>query len=285
MELLQLKYFCDAVETESFSTTARKFNVPPSDISQSVRRLETELDVKLFTRSANSISVNEKGRELYGYFSKALKIICDGQSAVTDDRSGGRINICVNANRRIVMTAVESFQKKFPDTMITTKLFGDPQSEDFDVIISEENERLNSYNRQKLLHEPIAVALLKDSKLSSAESLSDFSNEAFITMSEEGSLYSLSNSVCADFGFKPKIAVQSDDPYYIRRCVELGLGCAIVPEITWRGQFSDSILLKRIEGYYRDTYLYTSKDRYVSARTREFIQEILSKCESEGGNI
>ena len=52
-----------------------KFNVPPSDISQSVRRLETELGVKLFTRSANRISVNEKGREAYGYFSRALKIV------------------------------------------------------------------------------------------------------------------------------------------------------------------------------------------------------------------
>ena len=285
MELLQLKYFCDAVESESFSATAKKFNVPPSDISQSVRRLENELGVKLFTRSANRISVNEKGREAYGYFSRALKIVSDGQTALTDDRSSGRINICVNANRRIVMSAVESFQKKHPDVMITTKIFCDPLSEDFDVIISDKNERLSSYNCQLLLHEPIAVALLKNSELASAETLADFSNEPFITMSEEGSLYSLSNSVCADFGFKPKIAVQSDDPYYIRRCVELGLGCAIVPEITWRGQFSDSILLKRIEGYYRDTYLYTSKDRYIPNKTREFIREIILEGKIEGENI
>ena len=43
MELLQLTYFCDAAETENFSRTAQRFTVPPSNISQSIKRLETEL--------------------------------------------------------------------------------------------------------------------------------------------------------------------------------------------------------------------------------------------------
>ena len=44
MELLQHKYFCDAAETEKFSRTAEKFLVPISNISQSVKRLEKELE-------------------------------------------------------------------------------------------------------------------------------------------------------------------------------------------------------------------------------------------------
>ena len=42
MELLQLRYFCHAAETESFTVTAKHFCVPPSDISQSIKRLEKE---------------------------------------------------------------------------------------------------------------------------------------------------------------------------------------------------------------------------------------------------
>lgn len=48
MELLQLKYFCDAAETENFSKTAKKYLVPTSNISQSIKRLERELGVELF---------------------------------------------------------------------------------------------------------------------------------------------------------------------------------------------------------------------------------------------
>ena len=42
MELLQLTYFCDAAVTQNFSKTAQKYNVPPSNISQSIKRLEIE---------------------------------------------------------------------------------------------------------------------------------------------------------------------------------------------------------------------------------------------------
>ena len=48
MELLQLKYFKDAALTENFSHTAKNFYVPQSAVSQSIKRLETELGVELF---------------------------------------------------------------------------------------------------------------------------------------------------------------------------------------------------------------------------------------------
>ena len=47
MELLQLTYFCHAAETESFAKTAREMGVPAAGISQSVKRLETELGATL----------------------------------------------------------------------------------------------------------------------------------------------------------------------------------------------------------------------------------------------
>lgn len=46
MELLQLTYLFDAAETESFSRTAQRFTAPSSNISQSVKRLETELGAR-----------------------------------------------------------------------------------------------------------------------------------------------------------------------------------------------------------------------------------------------
>ena len=48
MEILQLKYFCDSAVTGNFSATAKKFMVPPSAVSQSIKRLENELGTTLF---------------------------------------------------------------------------------------------------------------------------------------------------------------------------------------------------------------------------------------------
>ena len=75
MELLQLKYFCDAAETENFSKTAEKYLVPTSNISQSIKRLEKELDTELFEHRANRIRLNEDGRQFYSDVSKALILL------------------------------------------------------------------------------------------------------------------------------------------------------------------------------------------------------------------
>ena len=49
MEMLQLRYFYDSARTESFSKTAKKYMVPVSSVSASIKRLEKELDTELFT--------------------------------------------------------------------------------------------------------------------------------------------------------------------------------------------------------------------------------------------
>ena len=99
MEFLQLKYFCDAALTENFSETAKKFMVPPSNISQSVKRLEGELGVSLFDRNANRIRLNAHGKIFYEKVSNALCLIDEAKSALCDDGGHGKIKICVNASR------------------------------------------------------------------------------------------------------------------------------------------------------------------------------------------
>ncbi len=110
MEILQLKYFCDAAKCENFSKTAKKFGVPPSDISQSIRRLERELGVPLFSRRANSIELNDKGREFYSRALKSLELLDDAVASVKASESTGKIKICINSNRRIVMDVIEKYR-------------------------------------------------------------------------------------------------------------------------------------------------------------------------------
>jgi DNA-binding transcriptional LysR family regulator len=45
MELLQLKYFCDAAQTENFSRTAEKFSVPVPGVTQSIKRLKRSWEI------------------------------------------------------------------------------------------------------------------------------------------------------------------------------------------------------------------------------------------------
>ena len=72
MEILQLKYFCHAAKTQNFSKTAQHFKVPVSNISQTIKRLENELETTLFYRNANSLYLNEQGKTFFSMLKNHL---------------------------------------------------------------------------------------------------------------------------------------------------------------------------------------------------------------------
>ena len=279
MELLQLKYFCDAAISENFSKTAKKFGVPPSDISQSVRRLEKELGVELFLRQPNSISLNDKGKKFYKHAQNALLVLEDAVKSVSDDEERGKIKICINSNRRVIMEVIEKFRRSYPEVEIVTTHFTSPAVEDVDMIIDARDDELRGYDKQLLISEGLQIAMTASSKFKDVDEIDvrALSDEPFITLSEKSSLYHLTSSICRDHGFTPKIAIQSDDPFYVRKCVELGLGLCIVPKFSWEGQFSGNVVLKDVRGYLRRTYVYTDPKKHLSLCSKKFIAMMISE--------
>ena len=279
MELLQLKKFCHAARSGNFSETAKAFGVPPSDISQSVRRLERELGAPLFTRRANAVVLNARGEAFAGQVQQALSLLEDAAAATADREDCGEVHLCVNTNRRVVMAAAEKFRRQYPGVTVRAEFFADPAQRDFDLIVSAEDERLGSYNREKLLGEQMAVAVAAHSPYAhwDGADLAALRDTPFVTMGEGSSLHRLTGNLCRDAGFAPRIAVQSDDPYYVRRCVELGLGVAVVPLFSWQGQFSDAVALHPLP-FRRETYLYTKPGRYTPLCARAFAQTLRDMC-------
>lgn len=279
MEFLQLKYFCESAVSENFSKTAKKFGVPTSDISQSIRRLERELGLSLFDRYANSVQLNDKGREFYVRVSKSLAMIEDAVVAVKDEESTGKIKICINSNRRIVMEVIEKYRRIYPDVEIETTHFTNPTAEDFDIIIDSAEEILLGYDKTLLITEEILLAMKSDNVFATEGKIdiAKLKDEPFVTMSEKSSLYQVTNSICRDFGFTPRIAVRSDDPFYVRKCVELGLGICFVPVFSWQGQFSDGVVFKKVEGYKRNTYIFTDPKKHIPLCAKRFLDMLISQ--------
>ena len=278
MELLQLRKFCHAARSGSFARTAEHFGVPPSDISQTVRRLEEELGVRLFDRKANAVTLNRRGEEFARQVQQGLTALDGAVSAARDDGERGEVHICVNCNRRIVMDAVEQFRRRWSAVSIHTRTFCDPTAEQFDLIVSTDETSLTGYHRQKLLSEQLAIAVSRSSPYDRWDGeLSSLANVPFITMGEGTSLCRLTRDLCREAGFTPRIAVQSDDPYYVRKCVELGLGVALVPLFSWQGQFGDGVALHPLPQQ-RDTWLYTAPDRYLPLCARRFCDLLMEVC-------
>ena len=165
MELLQLRYFCDAAETENFSQTAQKFQVPPSDVSQSVKRLETELSVRLFDRKANRILLNEQGKAFYRKTKDALLLLEDARAEITDSEERGVIRMFVQTNRRTVMQTVRAFRQTHPEVDVIATHSGYYDLKDFHLIVSDDALALSGLQREMLLAEDICLAVSRKNPL------------------------------------------------------------------------------------------------------------------------
>ena len=284
MEILQLKYFCDAAVTENFSVTAKKFMVPPSNISQSVKRLECELGVSLFDRNANRIKLNECGQSFYDKVNKALLLIDEAKRSICDDAERGKIKICVNASRRIVIQAVEKFSRLYPDVDINAEYSADASNPEFDLVITGKQLDCSHLCGEKLATEEICLAVSKESRFARLETIniSELKNESFVAMGDKSNLHELTKKICADFGFEPRVVIQGDDPFYVRKCVEMGLGISFVPMLSWKGQFSDNVVIKKIGDYTRDTYVWKNTKKYTPKCVSAFLEMLVAEFEAEG---
>ena len=275
MELLQLKYFCDAAECENFSHTAEKNGVPTSNISQTVKRLEAELGVRLFCRTANRITLSDEGRIFYEGARRALLTLDGARRRLEDiaENSAGEIKLLIRAHRRTTTVAVERFKQLYPEVQIIINHDTGISYSDYSFIISDGAENKEGYIREHLISEKIMLAVPYQHPLSRRKfvTLSELSKESFVAMTESSRLASLTSSMCNVAGFTPKVVISAEDPYYVRKYVDMGLGIALVPGISWRGLFSENTVLLDIGDYRRDIYLYTYRDRDISRSERIFL--------------
>ena len=117
MELRQLRYFIKAAETLNFSDAAKALNIAQSSLSQQIKQLEDDLNVKLFLRNSHYIRLTEAGEMMLPF---ALRTIHDAETCI--DRIHdlqklltGTLNIGVTHSFSPILTeTVISFMKMYP---------------------------------------------------------------------------------------------------------------------------------------------------------------------------
>ena len=278
MEILQLKYFCDAAQTLNFSKTAKKYMVPPSNISQTIKRLEKELGTPLFDRRANKIELNDSGALYNRNARTAMELLESAEKSLEKSPEIKAIRINIHITRRVVMEVIEKFRKLHPEITFITVHHKDEISDEFDIIVTDKDLDL-PYSKIKAVEENFLLAYNSNAfDFRSGITPAVLKNAPFVTMNSGSSLYENSLKICNSLGFDPHIVLQSEDPFYIRKCVELGLGIAIVPELSWRGQFSQGITLKNIGEIKRKIYVY--KKHSVNKCVDEFSSMLIEEFSS-----
>ena len=78
-----IEFFCKAAELGSFTAAANALGVTPASVSRSVGRLETQLRVRLFTRTTRSMKLTPDGELYRAHCQQALDQITEAERAIS----------------------------------------------------------------------------------------------------------------------------------------------------------------------------------------------------------
>ena len=253
IDLKQLKYFLAVAEEKSFSRAAERLHISQPPLSQQIMKLESELGVKLFTRTTRIFELTVAGRALMVEAAELLgkmRMTIDTIRQIDRGEVGRlRVGIVGSAMWGPIPGLLEQFQSQFPRVSWTIHELGPNdqwealRSKQIDVGFWREPriepDVLKQANlRQELcFREQFCVAVNARHPLAGRASIAlpEIADEPMLTLHLDQSAeprYLL--QCCVNAGFQPTIFQEAAEPQTLLAMVGAGLGVALMPETTSR---------------------------------------------------
>ena len=124
MQLLELQVFLTVATEHSFSRAAARLHRTQPAVSQAVKRLEDELNERLFDRSSKGGLLTEAGQILLDYAERLTRLKDEAESAVRELQNlrRGRVTIGINESAvHVLLPIIERFRKEHPKAQVEAR--------------------------------------------------------------------------------------------------------------------------------------------------------------------
>jgi len=122
VDLSDLNAFIAVARAGGFRDAARAGEMSPSGLSEAVRRLETQLGVRLLNRTTRSVAPTEAGKRLLDHLGPALEEVQSALDVVNSARDTPigtlRLNVPVSAARLVLPAILPDFLAAYPDVQV-----------------------------------------------------------------------------------------------------------------------------------------------------------------------
>ncbi|WP_366455226.1 LysR family transcriptional regulator [uncultured Intestinimonas sp.] len=282
VELSQLKYFRAVAKVQNMSKAAAELYVTQPTLSQSIKHLEEELGVKLFDRSGKSVILNDCGKKLLGYTDQIFALVDEAKGELADvaAKNDSVVSVSINTSSNLLIGLLPDFTRQYPDIRfrIMQNDWSQPDADDFDLCINSSSSRPEGINVETILKERILLALPLDHPLAARDTISfqDLRQESFIQVNGK-ELQDHLYACCQEAGFEPNVAFVCDFPTTVCDFVEMGIGVALFPEITWYNPVGRGIVLRPLQERTSRRYISVSwrSSTYLSRNARLFRDHLI----------
>jgi DNA-binding transcriptional LysR family regulator len=267
MELRHLRYFIAVAEEGHITRAAERLGMQQPPLSQRIKAMERELDVRLFHRKARGVELTDAGR---AFLNNARAVLAQLDHTFETTRrtargEEGRISIGIvpaSPFHPLVPRAIRAFREAYPlvSVRLEERLGGELlellRSEQIDVaFIRMPHADQEGLVIDRLLEEPMLVALpgthalaRSGGKGESPLLLKHLARETFILYGPPGiGLREVTMAACRAAGFSPRAGQEAPRIASTLSLVAVGLGISLVPA-SLRHMYVDGVVYRRLGG-------------------------------------
>lgn len=226
MELRQLRYFIEIVNSQSYSNAAKNLFITQPTLSWNMGKLQSELGIKLLYQVGSKVMPTTSGAELY---KEGLKIIDSFDSLINSIdgfNTTGNKELVIGSNAIIspsIMPLIQEFKNIYPDFSISIEEAGSIKiqekvvNEEIEIGIVSlpivEAELEIEQNIFSSFHYDAYLLMRSNHRLAQCKTIDikDLKDEIFCSMNKEYVLWRTLKDKARENGFQPEIRLESNN--------------------------------------------------------------------------
>jgi DNA-binding transcriptional LysR family regulator len=248
LDVRRMRVLREVAARGSFSAAAEALSFTQSAVSQHVAALEREAGTQLVERGRRGVRLTEAGRVLVGHADAILaRIDCaEEELAALAGLRGGRLRLVSfqSGGATLAPRAVAAFRDRHPQVELSM-LEAEPE-EAVERLRSGEVDLALVYDHEStpgLLGAELHLTHLLDDRYDAILptghalagrarlSLSDLSGDPWVASTSVCGCRQITESVCREAGFEPRVAFEADETQAAQALVAAGVGVSMLPQL------------------------------------------------------
>lgn len=237
----RLAYFAGVARHEHVTRAAQELGVPQSTLSRAMVRLEQDLGVALFARKGRTVSLTPAGRTFLTSVERALAEVeraAESVQADADPRAGKvAFGFLHTMGSETVPELIRAFRVDHPRIRFTlVQNYGEAMIEglrsgELDLCLTSPVPDAPDLVGRRLDEQRLRLVVPDDHRLASRKRirLAEAADETFVTLEPGYGLRRITDDLCAEAGFTPRVAFEGEEAETLRGLVAAGLGVALLP--------------------------------------------------------
>ncbi|GAA0488114.1 LysR family transcriptional regulator [Streptomyces olivaceiscleroticus] len=237
----RLAQFEAVARHEHVTRAAYELGMPQPTLSRAIVRLEAELGVALFARHGRTLSLSPAGRAFLASVERALSDIERAVESVRADAdpTAGKVafGFLHTLGSETVPGLLRTFRADHPKVRFQlVQTYGEAMLDrlragDLDLCLTSPVPDAPELVARRLDEQKLRLVVPDDHPLAGRKRirLAEAADELFVSLEPGFGLRRITDALCAEAGFTPKVAFEGEEAETLRGLVAAGLGVALLP--------------------------------------------------------